>query len=71
MDSEIRERLELLERKVAILRHRPDPGVTCRGDDRGECFGGNVKEYDDSYKWGWSVCRTCNGKGRVYPPIED
>ena len=62
-------RLEELERRVARLEGRPDPGRTCPGTDESACCGGKVKTFDRRDNWAWSPCPTCGGKGRVYPEL--
>jgi hypothetical protein len=67
-DYSISERFDKIERRLALLEGKPDPGLSCPGVPASHCAGGSVKVYDDDgLKWGWGRCPTCGGKGRVYP----
>lgn len=52
------ERIENLERRVAILEGKPDPGNYCQ-----TCNGTGTENYDwDAYR----KCPKCGGTGRTY-----
>lgn len=69
MNRIILERIESLERRVAILESKEDPGMLCKGTADSDCYRGSVDVYDNGRRTGRSTCPTCNGKGRVYPKL--
>jgi hypothetical protein len=69
LTPEERTRIEVLERKVALLRGEPDPGISCKGASSSDCCGGRVKVYGTNESWSWGTCPTCGGTGRMFSPL--
>lgn len=65
MDWMDRERMCALERRVAILEGKPDPGVPC-----GNCDNGYEDIEDHPRDTHWKRCSICNGTSRIYPTIK-
>ena len=58
--------VDLLERRVALLEGKPDPGLPC---NNGDCRGGSVRVWDGDYdKWSWGTCPVCAGTRRTEGP---
>lgn len=64
MDAEAR--LAALERRVAALYNEPDPGLPCPMASLRHCEGGQDVRF---YAEPGSLCKTCKGAGRVFPPM--
>lgn len=55
-----------LERRVAVLEGKPDPGLPCPMAYSGRCQQGKtLGPYGDLVD-----CRTCGGKARVFPDLK-
>jgi len=63
------QRLDELERRVAVLEGKPDPGLTCPGTAYRTCLRGRAYYRDHDGDEVYSVCEVCGGTGRVYPPV--
>jgi hypothetical protein len=59
-------RIEQLERRIAILEGKPDPGLPCPNT---ECRNGFEDTHEDRYKTRWEKCPVCLGKMKVYPSL--
>lgn len=64
-------RIEVLERKVAVLMREKDPGLPCRAVHGGrECNNGTITTVTmEGGFYNRSDCPTCEGTGRVYPAL--
>ena len=60
----LEERLCRMERRIAILEGKPDPGLPC---PRGDCLNGKIDVCEDWHKNQWATCPICLGSGKVFP----
>ena len=65
MDYMTCQRFEKLERRVAILEGKPDPGVTC------SCIDGTDEGALPDGRWGVITCSKCYGTKRLYPSLDN
>lgn len=63
MDWQILGRIVAIERRLALLEGKPDPGIPC------VCVRGQivVDVYEGEDQWG--PCQECGGSGILYPEI--
>ena len=60
------DRIAMLERRVAILEGKPDPGMRCNNP---ECRGGKVDVAEHPRDRQWVYCPTCSGSSVIFPPL--